>query len=160
MMMNLLSSYCDHKPFICPTITNTHTTNTMHPTTTIHNNPPPIPHPHPYHPHHHKHPLPGILIKTSDGGSSWTILLDTSNPASGTLAQVLGLAGGGSTAWSNSDGFKFHALSALSPAILYAGTTSGAIVRTVNGGFTWTMEKTAESNAVLGIYSLAMYKVG
>ena len=96
----------------------------------------------------------GTLIKTIDGGASWVSLFDPSSTGTASLSAVLGVQGSASWSASGSNGFLFHSLSALSSAVLYAGTSTGAVVRTVNGGFSFSLEKPVDTTS---IYALAMY---
>jgi hypothetical protein len=83
----------------------------------------------------------GALFRTVDGGQNWQSLT-----ADGSLAAVLGLQSLATTG--------FQAISALSSAIVYVGTTDGAIVRTINGGATFIPQRSADAH---GITTLAMF---
>ena len=82
------------------------------------------------------------LIKTTDGGQTWQSLY----PALRTLDAV-GI---------NTD-IKFHAISAVSSAVVYASASNGVIFRTINGGYSFTVEGNTQGSPA-ALYCIGMYR--
>lgn len=87
------------------------------------------------------------LLMTKDGGVTWKSL----TPA---VSKI--------TAVTASSHFQFHAISMLSQAVIYASLSTGAIIRTVNGGFSFTLETVIKSPSGMAVQlnAIAMFNTG
>ena len=92
------------------------------------------------------------ILLTVNGGATWTTIATSSSLAAFSAAVRAAMPPAAS--------FRFHALSMVSPSVAYAaassvyGYGSGIIIRTINGGASWTLQFTAA--AAQSIYSVAM----
>ena len=84
----------------------------------------------------------GYILKTLDGGGTW-------QSVSSGLGALLPA----------NEVFRYHAISALSPSLLYVCSATGVLLKSVNGGLSFTVEATLLSPAggIRQSHSLSMY---
>ena len=75
----------------------------------------------------------GTLLKTTDGGATWTSLAAVLQP----LLPV-------------NDAFRFHAISALTSNVIYASSATGVLVKSVNGGRSFTVDAYLTTSGAAG----------
>jgi hypothetical protein len=86
-----------------------------------------------------------MLMLTMNGGVSWADI------TGGFDASVM-------AAFKTASSFSFHAIAMVSTSIAYVSATSGVVLRTVNGGATWTVDYQAPKMAT--VLCVAMSRFG